>query len=178
VQELGAIHNQRLFFPVDLDSSPYAVAVRPARARADMTSFYGSYSGLLPALAAGEGGGAGRYNTTLILRDEFGNARQAACLALTPSSDASSPSSLSTTKCEDAARFSISSQTSGRRVLPALAPASASQQSASGLVAGWRAPALPGAATADGGVAGYRADGWNAVPHWLFTTARLSLEVA
>ena len=36
---------------------------------------------------------------------------------------------------------------------------------------------LPGAGTADGGVAGYRADGWNAVPHWLFTTVRLSLEV-
>ena len=72
-EPLAPIPGERFFYPVDLDASPYAVTVRPGIVHADQTSFYGSYSGLLPAVQAGA---VAKYNTTFILRDKYGNAKQ------------------------------------------------------------------------------------------------------
>ena len=98
----STIHDQRLFMPIDLDSSPYSVTVRPSTVVAANTSFFGSYQGLLRGV---EDRAAARFNTSLVIRDTYGNVRQAVC-----------PEAAVDLPCEDALRLTLTSATTGRQV--------------------------------------------------------------
>ena len=172
IHEAQPIHNQRLFYPVDLDASPYHVLVRPGYARAAMTSWWGQYQGLLPARASDADA---TYNTSFVLRDEFGNARQSACLFVPSASNAASSSASAWPTCEDALRLEIMSLTTGRVTLPPITLAYPANNNAGLLAAGWRAPKVS-TAQADS-LAGYTAVAWRVSPFRLYASALLSLEV-
>ena len=168
-----ALHNQRLFYPVDLDASPYQVMVRPGIAHAAMTSWWGQYNGLLPARVSGADA---VYNTSFVLRDTFGNARQSACLSV-PSSDASSSSALAGPTCEDALRLEIRSLTTGYTTLPQISLAYPFNNQEGGWAGGWQALNVSSVAGQAAAMAGYQAASWSVSPFRLYTSALLTLEV-
>jgi hypothetical protein len=167
LHEPEALYNQRLFYPVDLDASPYHVMVRPGYARAAMTSWWGQYNGLQPARVSGADA---VYNTSFVLRDEFGNARQSACLSV-PSSALAGPT------CEDALRLEIRSLTTGYTTLPPISLAYPFNNQGGGWASGWQALNVSSVAGQAAALAGYQAASWSVSPFRLYTSALLTLEV-
>jgi hypothetical protein len=167
LHEPEALYNQRLFYPVDLDASPYHVKVRPGYARAAMTSWWGQYNGLQPARVSGADA---VYNTSFVLRDEFGNARQSACLSV-PSSALAGPT------CEDALRLEIRSLTTGYTTLPPISLAYPFNNPVGVGGGGWQALNVSSVAGQAAALAGYQAASWSVSPFRLYTSALLTLEV-